>query len=162
MPTVAHQRHEPGDVAGVVGTDLDHRGRVVVLETQQRQRHTDMIVEVAAGRVARPLLKEDRRDQLLGRGLAVAAGNRDHRDRELSAPRFGGALQRQQRVIDHDLRQPKRQAARDHGAGRTACAGGRDEIVRVEVRTRQRHEQLAALERPGIGRDGGEGGVRTE
>ena len=71
--------HEVGDFAGAIGADLDHRVTVRGIEPVQRERHADVVVEIAARRerVARAL--EDGRGHFLDRGLAVAAGDADDR-----------------------------------------------------------------------------------
>ena len=91
--------------------------RCGVGQAQQRQRHADVVVEVAARGQALAGLREDRGDHLLGGGLAVAAGHADQRAGELLAPGARGALERRLRVRHHDLRQRQRLGGADHGAG---------------------------------------------
>ncbi len=81
--------HEVGHFAGAIGADFDHRVTVRAIEAVQRERHADVVVEVAARRerVARAL--EDGRGHFLDRGLAVAAGDPDDGHRKLRAPGGG-------------------------------------------------------------------------
>ena len=72
------ERGERGDLARVIGAHLDHRVAVRGLEAEQRQRHADVVVEVAAGRERRARAGEDRREQFLGGRLAVAAADAEH------------------------------------------------------------------------------------
>jgi hypothetical protein len=63
------------DLAQVIRAHFDDRVTMFVGQLQQRQRHADVIVQIAAGA-----------DQFLGRGLAVAAGHTDDGNVELPAP----------------------------------------------------------------------------
>jgi hypothetical protein len=95
--------------------------------------------------------RSDRSDELRHRGLAVAAGDGDQRQREARAPAAGQRLQRGQRVVDLQPGQPGfGQAAlgdRRHRAG-GACL--RQKVVGVEALATQRHEEVARLQRAGV------------
>ena len=80
-----------GHFAGMIGADLDHRVAVRGVEPVQRERHADVIVEIAARRERRARALEDGRGHFLDRGLAVAAGDADDGHRKLRAPGGGGA-----------------------------------------------------------------------
>ena len=81
------ERGERGDLARVVGAHLDHGMAVRRLEAQQRQRHADVVVEVAARRERRARAGEDRGEQFLGGRLAVAAADAEHERAALSRAR---------------------------------------------------------------------------
>ena len=89
---------------------------------------------------------QDRRDHLLHRGLAVAAGDRDERQAKARAPVARELAERELRVVDDD--QPAADT-RPGSAGRPAppaapraCACG-EEVVGVEALAAQRDEQVA-------------------
>ena len=73
-------RGHPGqgcDFARVIHAHLDHAKFVSVIEPNERQRHADVIVEIALGRLGAELGAQHRGDQFLGAGLAAAAGHAD-------------------------------------------------------------------------------------
>ena len=75
------------DLAGVVRAELDDERIVLCRQPHQRQRHADVVVQVALRDADRAADAQDRRDELLDRRLAAAAGDGNHGDRERSAPR---------------------------------------------------------------------------
>ena len=83
----------------MVGSHLNH-GKVVLAgaQAQQRERHPDVVVQVADGGQHPELLGQHGREQLLGGGFAVRARDGQHRNSELLAVLPGQLLQRQQRV----------------------------------------------------------------
>ncbi len=141
---------ELGDLADMVHAELDDAGEVpglvVLAQAQQRQRHADVVVQVAFGREGRIGLPgaQDRRDHLRDRGLAVAAGHRDQRKvaapspsrRQLAegAPRVGH-LQAGQAGFG--------QPVFGHACNRAGLFRLREEIVRVEPLALQRDEEVA-------------------
>jgi hypothetical protein len=172
---VARQARQVGNLAGVVHAHLDHRGAMRRLKTQQHQRQADVVVEVARGRqhgefgvvaVGPGLGAQDRGGHLLHRGLAVAAGDADQRDVETGAPRGTEGTQRQARIGDHQQRQAGRATFGprrvDHRRRGTAFGRNLEERVAVEVLALQRDEQLAAGERPRIGRHPLDAGIAVE
>jgi len=145
--------HQLLHVAAPVGTHLDHRAQVAVVQPQQRHRHTQVIVQVAAGGQARPALRQDRGDHLFHRGLAIAAGHSDHRSLELRAC---GARRIGERHLDtgyHDLRQRQLNRTRHNGAGGAGGGRCRHEVVAVGMLTAQRREQVAGFETAAVDRD---------
>ncbi len=73
------------------------------LAAQQGEREAELVVQVALGLETGTHHGQDRGAHLLRGGLAVAAGNRDHRSREGAAVTGGQAPQRSGGVIDrHD------------------------------------------------------------
>ena len=85
----ARELHQVGDFTGAIGADLDHRVAMRGVEPMQRERHADVIVEIAAGRERGAAALENGRGHLLDRGLAVAAGDADDGHRKLRAPGGG-------------------------------------------------------------------------
>jgi hypothetical protein len=114
-----------------------------------------VIVEIAACGQARARLRENRRDHLLDRGLAIAAGHAHERDGETHAPCVRGLLERLLRVRNDNLRDRRGLLRIHERAGGAGFHRGVDEIVAVEVRAVQRHEQLTRGERARVGRNAG-------
>jgi len=163
---VVDQRHrglrhrgQRRDLARVVHAELDDRGampyRLVLPQAQQRQRHADLVVEVALGgqhrRVAQPGA-QDRRDHLRHRGLAVAAGDGNDGQVLLLAP---GLRQQPQRRLRVGHQQPVQarlgQSALGQGRGGAAGLGLGQEVVGIEALAAQRDEQVARAQRAGVG-----------
>ena len=93
---------EGGDLVSMVHAHLHDGEAVLVAAAQERERHSELVVEVAAGREGRSRDGQDPGAQLLRRGLAIAAGDPDERTLEAFAvaPREGG--ERRRRVVDVD------------------------------------------------------------
>ncbi|EWS52529.1 hypothetical protein X551_04683 [Methylibium sp. T29] len=148
---------ELGDLADVVHAQLDDRRAVpgvgVLAQPQQRERHADVVVEVALGRecrVADPGA-QDARDHLRHGGLAVAAGHGDQRQAHAGAP---VRAQRAERGAAVGHVQPGQAGLGEAVLGdRRHCAGGtrlRQEVVRVEALALERNEQVTGAQRAGI------------
>ncbi|MDT4829024.1 hypothetical protein FQZ97_624320 [compost metagenome] len=158
---IGHQRHrgrrhgrQLRDLAGMVHAQFEHGGPVLRTQAQQRQRHADIVVEVAGGgqaaRLATPIGQHGR-NHFLGRGFAVAAGHRDDGQGKLRAPGRADTHQRHARVAQHQLRQAGAgYGMRHHGRARAARLGLVQIVVRVEVLAHQRHEQLSRADAPRI------------
>ena len=146
-------RGQRGDLAGVVHAEFEHRGAMpadlVLAQPQQRQRHTDVVVEVARGgqrRVAQPGV-QDGRDHLRDGGLAVAAGHGDQRQLDLLPPRRGQSAQRLPAVGDLQAGQARgMQAAFGQRRQGAHHAGLRQKVVRIETLAAQRDEQVAGAQ----------------
>ncbi|MCY1182218.1 hypothetical protein D9M73_227680 [compost metagenome] len=108
-------------------------------QAQHRQRQADIVVQVAAGGQALVLAHrrgKDGRDHFLDRGLAVAAGHRHRRQRELAAPAGAQLAQREARVRRDDGRHACIELAADqHGgsAADSAAGGGEQGGIAVEL-----------------------------
>ena len=144
-----HQAGQVVDLACVTGAHLDH-GEALVAQAAQGQGDADIVVQVAARRQHRPAAHQDRRDHLLERGLAVAAGNRDHPRSTAQTPLPSQVSQSTQRVVDLDRGQPGGGRARDQGSGGAAFLRDVQIVVAVKVGAAQRHEQLVALQGAGV------------
>ena len=141
-------RRKMGDLAEVVGAHLDHGIAMRGFEAAQRQRHADVVVQVAARDETRAGAAEDRARHLLDRRLAVAARDADDRASEIAAPGAREGRERRQRVAHDHLRQRHRDRSCDQRARRAALERLGHELVRIEAIAAQRHEQRARLERP--------------
>ncbi len=86
---------EHADLARMVGAHFQHGKAMGTPQLKQRQRHADMIVEIAFGGERLARTAQHRGDHVLGGGLAVAARHRDFGDAEA---RGIGLRQRQQRL----------------------------------------------------------------
>ena len=122
------------DLAGVVHAQFHHRHVGCGPQFDQRDGQSEMVVEVAAVLHHAITRAEDRRDRVLGGGLAGAAGDRhDPRPRRLPH-RAGQVLQRAQRIGDFDddgvARRVRHRAVNDD-AGGAAGQRRRHELVTV-------------------------------
>ena len=97
------QRRQIGDLTAGVSTHLDHGEAVGRLDARQRQRHADVIVEIAYCGHRRARFSETRGSQFLQRRLAVAAGDTDDHGGLLPAPRGAETTERYARVRNTDL-----------------------------------------------------------
>ena len=119
------------------------------MEPQQRERYTDVVVEVALRGVCRIAcsLSQNGRDHLCDRGLAVASRHGDHRQRELGTPQTRQLTQRASRVGHFRTGQAcagePLMCQRCH---RTGGLGLRQKIVRIETLALERHEQVAGAQ----------------
>ena len=135
-----------------------------VTQPEQGQRQADVVVEVAARgqhriRIAAKVRAQDRGAHFLDRGLAVAAGDAEQRNRKAGTPGGGQLAQRQARVVHRDQRQSgigRGPAAFDHGAGGALGQHFGDEVVAIEALALERDEQHAGCHRARIAADRGE------
>ena len=139
-------RGQVRDFAQVVRAHLDDGATMRVLEPAQRERHADVVVQVALRHEARAELGQDRAGHFLDRRLAVAAGDADDDAGERTAPGIRECGQAGQRVGDDDLRQRAIDRTTDDRAGGAELRGIGDEVVTVEAFARERDEQRARLQ----------------
>ena len=163
MPGAGDSR-EVGDLARVVHAELDCADAVRLAQAEQRERHADVVVEIADGRQHLRIpggRAQDRGEHFLGGGLAVRAGDRDQRHGEAPAPRARQVAERAARVL-RDQHGHRQRGARGEERGvdqrgrRAARRGGREERVAVESFAAQRDEQLAARHVARVGGHAGE------
>ena len=115
------------------------------LETQDRERHTGLGVQVALCAEHVEMLGQDRRDHLLGRRLAVAARDTHHQRLDAAKGVRGERKQRLPAVGDDDLHDAGgnlRPPLHDH-RGRAARDGIGDELVAVVLGAAEREEEPA-------------------
>ena len=116
--------HECRHLARMVRTHLDDREAMLDGQAQQRERHANVIVEIATCCKTAARRGQDRSGHLLCSRLAVAAGDPDERSVETRAPAACRARQGRLRVGDHDLRERERLRTVDHcpgGTGSECC-----------------------------------------
>jgi len=85
----------------VIDAEFHHRGLVRRGQSQEGERHPNVIVEVALRLEHSSAARQDRRHHLLGGGLAVAAGYADHAQRQRPAPSGGEIAERAAREPTH-------------------------------------------------------------
>ena len=148
------QADRVGDLADMVGTQLDDRADMLGRQFQQGQRRAEVIVQVATGSQHRTVKAgaQDAGKHLLDRGLAAGAGDGGQRLIK------GGAIQRAELaegdagVVHHQLRQRRAGHLALHQGGDGALGGDIGQVVvAVEVRPDQGDEQLAGLDPAAIG-----------
>ena len=154
-----HQAAGPGDFAGGVGAQLDHRLAVLGVQTQQRERHADVVVEVAVG--GQGALAQQDGDHFFNGGLAGVAGDRHARHRELGGVAGGQAAQTLAGIghahvgVEH-----AGVTALFHQCGhRAGVPGLGQEGVAVKTLAAQRHEQAVRAQLAGVGADRAQGAV---
>ena len=164
---IEHQRHrrlrhggQASDLARMVHAHLDHAHAVGITQPQQRERNTDVVVEVAArgkGRLCAQVRHQNGGDHFLGRGLAVAAGDGNQRALEATAP---AARQRTQRTagIGHPQRGHTNALGKHFGqhGGCTGVDGGVNESMAIEAVAAQRDVQVTGAHGARIGGNAGE------
>ncbi|SSK98732.1 Uncharacterised protein [Klebsiella pneumoniae] len=77
------QADGPGDFALMVGAEFNHRILVIFIQTQQRHRNPDIVVQITGGIQRVAALAEDRRGHLFNRGFTGRAGQGDDASRHL-------------------------------------------------------------------------------
>ena len=161
LRVVHHRDRGPGeprevvDLPLVVHAHLDHGEVMALAQLEQRERHADVVVEIALGRedlLARAgVHRQDRRQHFLDGRLAVAAREADDRQREGRAPAGGEAAECHAGVGDYDLAQRARRRARDQGCGRPKLHRTLDERMAIEALALQRHEEVARRDVAAVG-----------
>ena len=97
------QRHQIRYFAFSIGAHLQHGEFVVIGNSQQHQRHADVIVEISLSRKCRRLLFKAGSDQFLNCCLAIAAGNTNYHDIFIAAPGRAETTERLLRVVNSNL-----------------------------------------------------------
>ena len=125
----------------------------VFLQTEQRQRHADFIVQIALCIDGIELLREHCCRHFLGCRLADRTGDADNRDVKQAAIAACQCQQRAARIIHADHRNRKVDIALGHDC-RCLCFNCLfQKIVPVEAFTAQRDEQASRRNRPRISRN---------
>ncbi len=140
-------------------------------QAQHHQRQADVVVQIALGRqyaIGAAGGAEDRRRHFLDRRLAVAADDRDDRQRKAPAPECGQAPQRLHRIVDREQAFPAADARRGeprsviggHDSGGSAALERlRDEFMSVEALALDRDKELARTNDARIDADAVEPGI---
>ena len=145
-----------GDLAGMIHAQLDDGVAMLGAQAEQRQRQADVVVEIAPCRQSAVLARRRGQDggQHLGDGgLAVAAGDGDHRNVEASPPTGRRRTQRQAGVGNQDLRHVEVQPTIHHQRHGPAGQGLVGEVMGVEPLALQAEEQAERRQVAGIGAD---------
>ena len=152
------RRHFPG----AIGAHLDDREAMLGREAQQRQRHADVIVEVAARRQAVAGLAENGRGHLLGRGLAVAAGDTHQRPAKVArARRAPRASARPGCPRPRSAAAAAAAAASTTAPAAPAAWAAATNSLPSKLAPLQRDEQLPRRERARVAHHVGVGAIRT-
>ena len=154
-------RGQQRNLAAGAGAHLHDAELGLASHGQQGQRHADVVVEVAPGRIDPEAAGEHAADELLGRGLAVAARDGENRNAQRPAVGAGQLLERMERVAD------QQDAAVGSGGCRVVRHGGRGplfegfggEAIAIEGGTPEGEKDRTRLDVPGIGRDARMGAV---
>lgn len=93
---------EVGNLAGMAGPHLYDGNLCVGGDGEEREGHTEVVVEVAGGGMGAVAFGQDGVDKFLGSGLAVGASNAYEGDRELAAVVSGKLLKGGEHVWHHD------------------------------------------------------------
>ena len=158
---VGNQRHvragecyQGGDFAGVVRAHFNHRIAVFVAQTQQGERHADVVVQVADGGERLPARLQQALQDFFGAGFAVAAGDGEKLRLATGAAVACQRLQGGEGVGDDDLRQVRVWLVFGDDGGDGALPFGRgEEVFTAEVRPAQSDEQFARLQAAAVGAD---------
>jgi hypothetical protein len=155
------QPGQGGDVPGPAGAHLDHHRLGVGLDPGQGQGQPDLVVERGpVGHRPQPG-RQGGGKQILGGGLVVGAGDRDHGGRRTVPDGGPEGGQGGQGVGDLDPGAGEDGAGLGHGRGRPGLDGGGGEQAALGAAARQGHEQVAGGDRPRVDRHPGDGGVRA-
>ena len=141
-------------LAGMVGTRLDDGHFVLRLDTQEGERHADVVVQVALGAEHALPLREDGRGQFLGGRLTVGTRNLQHRSAPSPAMVGGQLLQSLQHIGNKDepFVQGRHAGIIDHSEGTARLEGLGGELVAVERSTLQGKEDAALGRVAAVGR----------
>ena len=144
-----------GDVARLAGTHLVDGIVGIFRCIDHRQRQADLVVAVArigVDHLVRVLghLLQDRQQQALHAGLAVAAGDREHLGATVTLHAGGDPGQCQFAVGHQHLRQFDRQQALDQQRTGTARLRVGREVMAVETLTAQRDVQATGAQVAGV------------
>ena len=147
------QAHAVIDVAHLSGAHLDHGKAVLAGQLQQRQRHTQFVVQIAARGEYRPAFAQNGGQHFLDGGFAAGAGNTDYRAGELLTYQSGQVTQRQLAVMHQQLRQRIVHQVLDHRRSCAVFTGLGNKVMTVAAAASQGNKQTAALDGTGINAD---------
>ena len=147
---------------GWVHAQLDHAQAVLRGQAQQRQRHANRVVEIAA-RGKSGLARcggQDAGQHLRDGGFAIAAGHRHQWQAKLAAPTGGQRPQGGGGIAHLQARQTGQAAPQlDHGGSGTGRLGLGQKVVRIQALAAQGDEQIAGLHAAAVGVDALQGKV---
>ena len=137
---------EPGHLPKIADAHFQDCGLVLLPDTENRKGKADLVIEIPLRFQDAEALAEDGGDHFLGAGLADAAGDADHRDRQGAPVILRQPLDGLQAGVHQDagprrvLRQP---LAEDCGG--SFGENRRDKAVPVHPGALYRHKEAAGL-----------------
>ena len=146
----------------MVGPHLDDGDFRARGDGQQRERHADVVVEIALRGRDTVFLRQHGGDEVLGGGLAVGAGQAEHRQFSATHVRpvpDGEIAQRGERIGYADEAVDQRAGVADLGVivddrpGSTGLQRLEGVVVAVEILSPQGEEDLSAADGPAVGGD---------
>ena len=146
-------RGQQGDFAAGARPHLHHAELRRGIHRQQRQRHADVVVQVALRGAEHEALGEHAADELLGRRLAVAARDGQNRDAQRASVFAGQRLERRQHVVDEDAPLAGRRRVVDYGPHGPFAQGFGGKAVAVERGAPKGEEKRVGNNPARIGRD---------
>ncbi len=156
------QAHGPGDFALVISTQFDHRIFMLAIQTQERHRHADIVIQIACGIKRVATLAEDRSGHLLNGGFTGRAGQRHNARRNLLANPCCQLTKGQAGIFYHRLRQVDIQFTAHQQRTRACCFRLPGKVVRIKTLTLQRHKQAAGGDFTRVGGDRIEGQLAAD
>ena len=152
-------RSQACNFAGHVGAGLDHGQIGVIRHGQQRERHTDLVVQIARRRMHLVRPGQHRRQHRLRAGLAIRAADRNHRLAPGATAEVCQGTQRDAGVVHHVDRHAKVCCACgivDDERRRAGCDGVGQKIMRVELLALKRDKERIGHDEAGVGADAAE------
>ena len=141
------------NLARLAHPHLDHGSAMKITQREQRQGHTDVVIQIAAGGEHRLLTEalmaglgaQDRGAHLLDRGLAVATGHADQRQREARTPCARQGAEGKPTIVNHHYWQRRHRIVCiptriDQGSGGACAGGGGKKFMPIETLTAQGDE----------------------
>ena len=145
----------------MVHTGLDDRRFMSLLQTEEGQRSSDVVIEIALGFQGVVFCAQHSGHHFLCGGLSHAAGDLNHRDLKAVPPERGQRPQGQTGIRDLNVELIGAQRLRSLCA-KTACRalfqGGVDKIVAVKLLTHPRQEQAPLRDLSAVGAHLADGG----
>ena len=127
----------------MVHADLNHSHLGLVRHTQDRERHADVVVQVALGLADSHFDGQEPRNDFLGGRFSGAPGDANHRPVPPRAHPRGQPLERGLHARHHQLRSRTFDLAFHHRGHRAFAERGLDERVAVVIGPAQSEEQAA-------------------
>ena len=132
-------------------THLRHEEPGLLVDTSDREWHTELVIEVACCRHGRTGTLEHLRQQVLGRGLADRAGDADDlKTRSACAvDQISGEPAERDERVHHDQAQCARHRMPGQRRGRAGGCGRGNVIMAIDMLSRQRDKQGTRPRPPG-------------
>ena len=147
-------RAQQRDLSAMTRTHLHDAEFRRTVHRQQRQRHSDVVVEISLRDRYAVFPFQRPADQFFGRRFSVAARYADDRNGKIPAP-LSGHVTQSQTGIGNDQRRQRiifRNAFRHHSRNPFFRQFGQ-KIMRIEILAFQCHKQIACADKTGIYRN---------